>query len=81
MGIKSPARKVRYTPRSAKGLEMASRNKATLVVKGLWGVTSSDGSKRYTVTFNPIRCSCPDHQYRSAECKHIGAAALAALGC
>ena len=82
--MKAPARRKRgykLTPRSARGLEMASRNKAALIVKGLWEVTSSDGSKRYTVTFDPLGCSCPDHQYRSAECKHMIAAALTAVGC
>lgn len=81
MELKRPTRKIHYTPRSARGLEMAYRNNAAHVVSKIWEVTSSDGSRSYTVSLDPIRCSCPDHQYRGVDCKHIIAAALDYVGC
>ena len=85
--IKTPARMKRgysYTPRSARGLSMASINHATRVVSSIWEVKSSDRSQSYTVSLSPIGCTCPDWRYRGcegAECKHIIAAALMAVGC
>jgi len=86
--MKRPAPTLRrgytYTPRSTRGLLMASANHATHVVGKVWEVKSSDGDHTYTVSLDPIGCTCPDWRYRGqvgAECKHIIAAALMAVGC
>ena len=59
------------------------RGKAIAGMKGqiwrysdvLYRVKSQSGSGFYRVTKNDLgwSCSCPDHQYRGAECKHIAA--------
>lgn len=83
--MKRPARTLRigyrYTRRSAMGLEIASDNEVSHIVGKIWRVTSSSGHGSYVVNLSPIGCTCPDHQYRGVECKHIVAAALMAVGC
>ena len=83
--MKRPAQTLRrgysYTPRSARGLEMASANNAIHIIGKVWQVRSSDGKGSYIVNLDPIGCTCPDSKYRGVECKHIIAAALMAVGC
>jgi hypothetical protein len=43
---------------------------------GLYEVESESGSQ-YTVDAEEGRCSCPDHQHRNAQCKHLRRVALA----
>jgi len=43
----------------------------------LWIVASESGRGEYIVTLTPFEtCSCPDHQRRHVECKHIKAVKL-----
>lgn len=46
------------------------------VATGLYEVESESGSQ-YTVDAEEGRCSCPDHQHRNAQCKHLRRVALA----
>jgi transposase len=58
--------------RQQRGLEIA--NKARLVEKnGLWLVPSENSNQQYTVDPNPEKphCTCRDHEFRRARCKHL----------
>jgi transposase len=60
--------------REQRGLEIA--NKSTLTQKnGLWLVPSANSNQQYTVDLTPEkpRCTCRDHEFRHAVCKHIHA--------
>ena len=56
--------------REQKGIEIA--NKAKITRKGnLFLVPSLAGSGQYTVDAEAGRCTCPDYDFRRANCKHI----------
>lgn len=56
--------------REQKGLNIANRLK--VVPQGnLWLVPSESGSKKYKVNPDTQHCTCPDHEYTQAKCKHI----------
>lgn len=60
--------------REQRGLEIA--NKTKLTRKGdLWLVPSENSNQQYTVDPNPEKphCTCRDHEFRRATCKHIHA--------
>ncbi|MBD0369498.1 MAG: transposase [Pyrinomonadaceae bacterium] len=60
--------------REQKGLEIA--NKAKITRRGhLWLVPSTTAGKKYAVDLEAEtpRCTCPDHEFRRAACKHIHA--------
>ena len=60
--------------REQRGLEIA--NKTKLTRKGdLWLVPSENSNQQYTVDPNPekLHCTCRDHEFRRATCKHIHA--------
>ena len=57
-------------PREIKGLEIAARCKLTNR-DGLWLVPSQSKSKKYKVNLENQHCSCPDHEYSQAVCKHL----------
>jgi transposase len=60
--------------REQKGLEIASKSKLTQH-GSLWLVPSENSNQQYTVDPNPDKphCTCRDHEYRRAKCKHIHA--------
>lgn len=61
--------------REQKGLEIA--NKAKITRKGnLFLVPSLAGSGQYTVDADEGRCTCPDYEFRRANCKHIFAVSI-----
>jgi transposase len=58
--------------REIKALQIAAKSKLTR--KGnTWTVPSQAGHGEYTVNPDPEtpRCTCPDHEYTQARCKHI----------
>jgi transposase len=60
--------------REQRGLDIA--NKTQLTRKGdLWLVPSENSNQQYTVDPNPEKphCTCRDHEFRRARCKHIHA--------
>jgi transposase len=62
--------------RKQRGLEIAARSKIDATGENGWLVPSQSGTGRYTVTITPreSKCSCPDHETRAVDCKHIWAA-------
>jgi transposase len=58
--------------REQRGLEIAATKKLTKK-GGVWLVPSQSGSQKYTVSPDPAQphCTCPDHETRGCECKHI----------
>lgn len=58
--------------REQRGLEIAAKSKLTKK-GGLWLVPSQNSGEHYTVDPNPEdpRCTCRDHEFRRARCKHI----------
>lgn len=60
------------TEREIKALQIAAKSKLTR--KGnVWTVPSQAGHGEYEVNPDPQtpRCTCPDHEYTQARCKHI----------
>ncbi|HEV2705332.1 MAG TPA: transposase [Pyrinomonadaceae bacterium] len=60
--------------RAQRGLEIANRSKLTQQ-NGLWLVPSEHTNQQYTVDLasDKPRCTCRDHEFRRATCKHIHA--------
>ena len=60
------------TPREIRALEIAARFRI-VESGGLWNVPSQSGRGQYTVQIEPqtANCSCPDHELRQEDCKHI----------
>ena len=70
------------TPRQARGFAIAATAPVAKFGKA-WLVSSAKGGKPYKVTLDKDgqpRCTCPDHTHRKVPCKHMYAAAYAALG-
>lgn len=66
--------------RAAEALsEGVARPRAAPGRPGTYIVPSFTTDATYRVHLEDRTCTCPDHQYRGACCKHILAAALAAL--
>lgn len=62
--------------REAKGREIADR--LPITKKGnLWLVPSQSGKGSYTVNPQTGRCTCPDHDFTRAKCKHLFAVEVA----
>src|SRR5215211_7752651 len=60
------------TEREIKALQIAAKSKLTR--KGnTWTVPSQAGHGEYTVSPDPQTpsCTCPDHEFTQARCKHI----------
>jgi uncharacterized Zn finger protein len=60
------------TDREIKALQIAAKSKLTR--KGnLWLVPSQTGQGEYQVNVDPefFNCTCPDHDFTQARCKHI----------
>ena len=56
--------------REKKGREIADR--LPITKKGnLWLVPSQSGKGKYTVNPQTGRCTCPDHDFTRAKCKHV----------
>jgi transposase len=57
--------------REIKALQIAAKSKLTR--KGnLWLVPSQAGHGEYQVNLDPVfNCTCPDHEFTQARCKHI----------
>src|SRR5829696_3537575 len=60
------------TEREIKALQIAAKSKLTQK-GGVWLVPSQAGHGEYEVRPDPQapRCTCPDHEYTQARCKHI----------
>src|SRR5438876_2062174 len=60
------------TPRQIRALEIAARFKI-VESSGKWIVPSQTGVGKYSVQIKAdlARCTCPDHELRLADCKHI----------
>src|SRR5262245_46666794 len=68
--------------RELRALEIAARSKIVFNL-GRWLVPSQSSGKTYSVTLNPVSCTCEDYSLRSSPdnqfaCKHIIAARLVA---
>jgi membrane protein implicated in regulation of membrane protease activity len=61
--------------RELRGESIAVNGLIERVAENQFMVHSQTSSKEYTVGVNgqSWTCSCPDHQYRHVECKHIHA--------
>lgn len=58
------------TLRDIRALEIA--DKFNIVESnGRWIVPSQTGQKKYSVRLSPADCTCPDHELRRQDCKHI----------
>lgn len=74
--------KTAFTAREQSGIAIAKAAKLNSKA-GVWVVPSQTSNKAYAVTVDAAgapHCTCPDHTYRQTECKHILAAAYAAMG-
>jgi transposase len=59
--------------RKQRGLEIAAKMKVVRRPDGDWTVPSTVGIKKYTVCIKHRHCTCPDHEIRRCDCKHIHA--------
>jgi len=64
-----------YDPRKDKGKAIAQVGGVKRIDSDLYKVTSQSGNGTYDVrlTRSGWSCSCPDHFYREAKCKHVWA--------
>jgi hypothetical protein len=69
-------------PRAERGWELHARGfVAPRPSNPRWAeVRSQDDRRRYTVDLVARKCTCPDHRFRHAFCKHLWAALLALPG-
>src|SRR5215216_816006 len=63
----------RLSERESKALAIATHTQLIRNPNNTWIVPSQSGPKTYTVNPDPEspRCTCPDHEYTQARCKHI----------